>query len=126
MGHKGQTDKQNRRSSRWLFLTMLLVAADTVVAACSSAPPPRPTSTSTSTLAPVDLTGTVTGIYAGLGIQGANTRIRPWLQDFTLGTIHTTATVKARMQAASDFGTSSWMPWNAANIYSREALQQDS
>lgn len=53
----------------------------------------------------------------------AGALIRPWLQDFTLGTVYTPAMVRAQIQAANEFGTSGWLLWNAANTYSDQALE---
>lgn len=49
-------------------------------------------------------------------------QIRPWLQDFDLGADYTADMVRAQMQAAYDAGLNSWMLWNAANKYTKEAL----
>ncbi len=51
-------------------------------------------------------------------------KIRPWLQDFDLGAIYTTAMVKAEQQAVSDAGLSSWMMWDATNKYTLSAYQK--
>src|SRR3989344_737320 len=49
-------------------------------------------------------------------------KLRPWLQDFTLGAVYTPEMVRAQMQATYDSGLTSWMLWNASNHYTREAL----
>lgn len=49
-------------------------------------------------------------------------KLRPWLQDFNLGAVYTPDMVRAQMQAVYDSGLNSWMLWNAANRYTREAL----
>jgi hypothetical protein len=49
-------------------------------------------------------------------------KIRPWLQDFNLGATYTAAMVRAQMQATYDAGLTSWMLWDAANTYTKEAL----
>ncbi len=51
-------------------------------------------------------------------------KLRPWIQDFNLGAIYTPAMVRAQMQASYDVGLNSWMIWNAANRYQREALAE--
>ncbi len=51
-------------------------------------------------------------------------KLRPWLQDFNLGAIYTPEMVRAQMQATYDAGLTSWMLWNAANRYQREALAE--
>jgi hypothetical protein len=43
--------------------------------------------------------------------------LRPWLQDFSLGTAYTPAMVKAQITATNDVGLSSWLMWDARNIY---------
>jgi hypothetical protein len=49
-------------------------------------------------------------------------KLRPWLQAFDLGAIYTPELVRAQMQASYDVGLSSWMLWNAASVYNKEAL----
>jgi hypothetical protein len=49
-------------------------------------------------------------------------KLRPWLQDFSLGTTYTPAMVRQQIQATYDVGISSWMLWNAGNNYSSSAL----
>ncbi len=52
-------------------------------------------------------------------------KLRPWLQDFSIGgTTYTPAMVKAQVQATYDVGLTSWMMWNASNRYTEEALQK--
>lgn len=49
--------------------------------------------------------------------------IRPWLQDFDMGTpAYGLEEVRAQMQATYDSGETGWLLWNAANEYTREAL----
>ncbi len=50
-------------------------------------------------------------------------KLRPWLQDFNLGAVYDAAKVKAQMQAVYDSGLKSWMVWDPANKYTREAYQ---
>ena len=50
-------------------------------------------------------------------------KMRPWLQDFSLGTTYTPEMVRAQIQATYDAGRDSWMLWNAANRYSAAALE---
>ncbi|MDP3962537.1 MAG: putative glycoside hydrolase [bacterium] len=51
-------------------------------------------------------------------------KLRPWLQDFSIGgTSYTPAMVRAQIQATYDVGLTSWMMWNASNRYTEEALQ---
>jgi hypothetical protein len=49
-------------------------------------------------------------------------KLRPWLQDFDYGGNYDVAEVRAQIQAVYDSGLTSWMLWDAANIYTREAL----
>jgi len=49
-------------------------------------------------------------------------KLRPWLQAFDLGATYTPAMVRAQIQATNDIGLSSWMLWDAANTYDKDAL----
>ncbi|MSR87865.1 MAG: hypothetical protein EXS69_01720 [Candidatus Zambryskibacteria bacterium] len=49
-------------------------------------------------------------------------KLRPWLQDFSLGAIYGPDKIQAQIQATYDSGLTSWMLWSAANKYSVEAL----
>ncbi len=52
------------------------------------------------------------------------TKLRPWLQDFSIGGVHYTSNmVRAQIQATYDSGLTSWMLWNASNVYTTTALQ---
>lgn len=53
------------------------------------------------------------------------TKVRPWLQDFDLGAEYTIQMVRAQIEATYDAGMNSWMLWNAANIYTRGALEEN-
>ncbi len=48
--------------------------------------------------------------------------LRPWLQDFDLGTTYTAEMVRAQIQATYDSGLTSWMLWDPANHYTSGAL----
>jgi hypothetical protein len=48
-------------------------------------------------------------------------KLRPWLQDFDLGADYGVPEVRAQIQAAYDSGLTSWLVWDAANKYTREA-----
>jgi hypothetical protein len=52
-------------------------------------------------------------------------KIRPWLQDFTLGDgiAYGDAEVQKQIKASDDAGTGGWMLWNAANVYHDGALR---
>ncbi len=54
------------------------------------------------------------------------TKIRPWLQDFSLGTPrYGIAEVRAQIQATYDAGLSSWLMWSAANTYTLGAFESN-
>jgi hypothetical protein len=56
------------------------------------------------------------------GISGA-ARLRPWLQDFTLGPPrYGRKEVRAQIQAAYDNGVRGWVLWNASSRYTLSAL----
>ncbi|HEU5422329.1 MAG TPA: putative glycoside hydrolase, partial [Nitrolancea sp.] len=52
-------------------------------------------------------------------------KLRPWLQDFSLGEgiAYGPDEVRKQIDAANDFGASGWMLWNAANVYHDTALK---
>ncbi len=52
-------------------------------------------------------------------------KLRPWLQDFNLGAIYTPEMIQAQMRAVHESGLGSWLLWNAANRYTREALSSE-
>jgi hypothetical protein len=49
-------------------------------------------------------------------------KLRPWLQDFDLGADYTSEMVRKEKQAVYDSGLNSWLLWDPANEYTREAL----
>jgi len=49
-------------------------------------------------------------------------QLRPWLQDNDYPVPYTAAMVRAQIQATYDSGLTSWMLWDPANTYTREAL----
>ncbi len=49
-------------------------------------------------------------------------KLRPWLQDFDYPVTYTADMVRKQKQAVYDAGLSSWMLWDPANKYTREAL----
>ena len=53
------------------------------------------------------------------------TKLRPWIQDFDLGADYGVAEIKAQKQAIYDSGLTSWMSWDAANKYTREAYEKE-
>ena len=52
-------------------------------------------------------------------------QLRPWLQDFNMGAVYTPAMVRAQIKATYDSGLTSWLLWNAANMYTPGALVHD-
>ncbi len=52
-------------------------------------------------------------------------KLRPWLQDFDLGAIYTSEMIRAQISATYDVGLDSWMLWDPANNYTKEALFDD-
>jgi len=50
-------------------------------------------------------------------------KIRPWLQDFDMGTTYTKELIKAEMKATYDNGLDSWMLWDPSNKYTPSALK---
>ena len=60
------------------------------------------------------------------GIAGA-AKVIPWYQDFTMGAPRYRAEqVRAQIQSGYDSGFYSWILWNPASRYHREALREDS
>src|SRR6185503_7981639 len=56
-------------------------------------------------------------------VPGAG-KIRPYLQDFSLGQpAYGAPEVRAQIQAAYDAGVQDWVLWNAGSHYTEEALQ---
>jgi hypothetical protein len=53
----------------------------------------------------------------------SKSKLRPWLQDNNYPVIYTAEMVRAQIQAAYDSGLDSWMLWNAANRYTKGALE---
>jgi len=48
-------------------------------------------------------------------------KLRPWLQDFDLGSTYNATKIKAEFKAVSDVGLDSWMMWNSACQYTLNA-----
>lgn len=53
-------------------------------------------------------------------------KIRPWLQDFDMGTTYTKELIKAQIKATYDNGLNSWMLWDPGNKYTPSALKAES
>lgn len=58
---------------------------------------------------------------AAAGLDG-RAAVRPWLQDFSWGYDYGPEEVRAQIQATYDAGYTSWLLWNAANVYTEAAL----
>jgi len=57
--------------------------------------------------------------------QGLSTeKIRPWLQDFNLGTVYTASMIRAEKKAVYDSGADSWMMWDPSNKYTVRAYEK--
>lgn len=52
-------------------------------------------------------------------------KLRPWLQDFNLGATYTKEMVQAQIKATYDVGLTSWLMWDAANTYTKEAFKAE-
>ncbi len=50
-------------------------------------------------------------------------QLRPWLQDNDYPIHYTPAMIKAQIKATYDSGLTSWMLWDPANTYTKEALE---
>jgi hypothetical protein len=64
------------------------------------------------------------------GMEGAIKRLpvekmRPWLQDFTMGYKYGKEQVRAQIQACYDNGIGDWLLWNARCVYTRDALKDN-
>jgi len=55
-------------------------------------------------------------------LRGTDVRIVPWLQDFTLGHTYGLAQVQAQIDAARRMGSAGYLLWNAAGVYTTDAL----
>jgi hypothetical protein len=57
-------------------------------------------------------------------VEGTGAKVRPWLQDFTLGPPrYGAAEVRAQIKAARDLGIDQYMLWNAGCRYTRAAFR---
>jgi hypothetical protein len=59
-------------------------------------------------------------------LRGRKATIIPWLQDFSYGRTYTVEEVKAQIDAARAAGTRGFLLWNAAGVYTAEALTYES
>ena len=57
--------------------------------------------------------------------MGAETILRPWLQDFSQGGVHYgVEQITAQLQAMADLGIKEYLFWNAANVYTEAAYRK--
>ena len=64
-------------------------------------------------------------VERALAIPVDSFKLRPWLQDFNLGANYTSDMVRAQIKATYDVGLTSWMLWDAANTYTKDALDKE-
>lgn len=63
------------------------------------------------------------GVQKAVNASTTPLKLRPWIQDFSIGgTIYTPEMVRAQITATYDVGLTSWMLWNASNVYTVSAL----
>jgi hypothetical protein len=55
-------------------------------------------------------------------LRGTDVRIVPWLQDFTLGHTYGLTQVQSQIDAARRMGSAGYLLWNAAGVYTTDAL----
>ncbi|MBC8142062.1 MAG: putative glycoside hydrolase [Armatimonadetes bacterium] len=55
-------------------------------------------------------------------VKGTNCRVRPWLQDFSLGVRYGEPEVRAQIKATREHGVEEYLLWNASNRYTASAL----
>ncbi|MBC8135972.1 MAG: putative glycoside hydrolase [Fibrella sp.] len=60
--------------------------------------------------------------YAVERVKGTDCKIRPWLQDFSLGVRYGEPEVRAQIKAAREHGINEYLLWNASNRYTVAAL----
>ncbi|MBC7808155.1 MAG: putative glycoside hydrolase [Akkermansiaceae bacterium] len=60
--------------------------------------------------------------YAVDRLKGGDCKIRPWLQDFSLGYRYGAPEVRAQIKAAREHGIEEYLLWNASNRYTTAAL----
>src|SRR5204863_1638716 len=56
-------------------------------------------------------------------LRGKKALLVPWLQDFSLGRTYSLYDVQAQIQAARQHETGGFMLWNAAGLYTADALR---
>lgn len=55
---------------------------------------------------------------------GARAKLRPWLQDFSLGAIYNKRMIELQKQAVYDADSYGWLLWNPASRYTESALER--
>lgn len=66
------------------------------------------------------------GVDRALNATTSPLKLRPWLQDFSIGGVeYNSDMVRAQIQATYDVGLNSWMLWNASNTYTESALNKE-
>lgn len=61
-----------------------------------------------------------------LAASSTPSKLRPWIQDFDLGSRYDAAMIRKEKQAIYDAGLNSWMAWDPKNIYTQEAYKEPS
>ncbi|MFI5361740.1 MAG: putative glycoside hydrolase [Elusimicrobiota bacterium] len=56
-------------------------------------------------------------------LGGSPSRLRPYLQDFSMGVRYTPELVRSQIRAAEELGVSGWILWNPGNHYDWSAAQ---
>lgn len=64
------------------------------------------------------------GVERLIAASSTPSKLRPWLQDNDYPVPYTPEMVRTQIQATYDAGLSSWMLWDAANTYTKEALDK--
>ncbi len=63
------------------------------------------------------------GMEKAVAATSTPLKLRPWLQDFSIGhTDYTPQMVRAQIQATYDVGLTSWLMWNASNRYTESVF----
>jgi hypothetical protein len=61
----------------------------------------------------------------GFATSTIRAKYRPWYQDFDMGATYTKEMVRAQITAGERIGINSWMLWDPANKYTKEALKAE-
>lgn len=65
------------------------------------------------------------GVSRLVAASSTKEKLRPWLQDFDYGGRYDAEKVRTQIQAAYDAGLHSWMLWDPAVRYERDALEKE-